>query len=82
MHRASFGVLAGPSWGCWPVLLAGVSARERISLLRMCVTSDVLCAVRCFHCLLDLAPLSLFCHDVEYVDLDDVVFLHLSLCKT
>jgi hypothetical protein len=38
MHRASLEVLAG---------VAGASARERMGLLRMCVTSGVLCAVGC-----------------------------------
>jgi hypothetical protein len=67
---------------CWLGLLAAASAQERIGLLRTYVTSGVLCAVRCFPCLLDFAPLSLFCHDVEYQDLDDVVFLFMSLCKS
>jgi hypothetical protein len=69
LHRASLGVLAG------------ASAWERIGLLRMCVTSGVLRAVRRLPCLLDFAPLSLTCHDVKHLDLDDVVFLHLSRCK-
>jgi hypothetical protein len=68
LHQTSLGVLAG------------ASAWEWIGLLRMCVNSDVRAAL-CFPCLLDFAPLSSTCHDVEHLDLDDVVFLHLSRCK-
>jgi hypothetical protein len=48
----------------------------------MCETSGVLCAVRCFPCLLEFAPLSfVLYHVVEYLDLVDVVLLLMSLCN-
>jgi hypothetical protein len=53
--------LIGHRLVCWLGLLAGASARERIGLLRMCVSSVVVFAECRFPCLLDFAPLSLFC---------------------
>lgn len=65
-------------------MLPGASPLERIGLLRTCVASGVLCAVGCFLCLLDFAPVDyrFVIDNFERRDLDEVAFLLISLRNT